>query len=345
MDLIDAVTPPAPVADPCKLGRGPSEHPAKVEARYVKPYDTSIVCACTGKEFAHIPYPPKHRQTSLIRRIADEYVAAPSIIRTLKAQNALPIRFEQNAGQPVDQVNGLLMKKPIKREHRATRAILVLESPWELDEHDSNRTSVLPFIEGVAKYAGDTEVYHANFYDKRSFDKALALLCRSRADNTLVYIAAHGAKGKVAGVKIEELIFAIGALSRASNINGLMIGSCFVGHDTDMMEVFMEGTFMKWCAGYGSSCDWLAGTMIDCAILAQMLELNDEDLADRELLVDCLAGALSPFSRRFVIGGDRNDEGVALEDSIKFVVQPSGRGHRAKEVTDEVLRDYELYQY
>ena len=36
------------------------------------------------------------------------------------------------------------------------RAILVLESPWELDSHDANRSSVLPFVEGVAKLAGNT---------------------------------------------------------------------------------------------------------------------------------------------------------------------------------------------
>lgn len=236
------------------------------------------------------------------------------------------------------------MKQAIKKEHRATRAILVLESPWELDERDSNRTSVMPFIEGVAKYAGDTEVYHANFYDKRSFETALKLLCRSRADNTLVYIAAHGAKGKVAGAKIEDLIFAIGEQSREANISGLMIGSCFVGEDTTMMEVYLEGTYIKWCAGYGSSCEWLSGTMIDCAILAQMLELDEEDFSDRELLIECLAGALSPFSKTFVIGGDKKDHEVVLEDSIKFVVQPAGRGNRAREATEEVLESYDLFQ-
>lgn len=55
------------------------------------------------------------------------------------------------------------------KRHSSNRAILILESPWELDYSDSNRTSVLPFVEGVGKLAGDTEVYHANFYDKNSF--------------------------------------------------------------------------------------------------------------------------------------------------------------------------------
>ncbi len=50
----------------------------------------------------------------------------------------------------------------MKQTHHARRAILVLECPWELDANDSNRTSVLPFVEGIAKLVGDVEVYHAD---------------------------------------------------------------------------------------------------------------------------------------------------------------------------------------
>ena len=91
------------------------------------------------------------------------------------------------------------------RHHYSNRAILILENPWELDEGDCNRTSVLPFVEGIAKLAGDTEVFHANFYDKRSFDRALEILCSARFNNAVIYIAAHGNKGKVGGVKLRSL--------------------------------------------------------------------------------------------------------------------------------------------
>ena len=57
------------------------------------------------------------------------------------------------------------------KKHNSNRAIFVLESPWELDDGDANRTSVLPFVEGIAKMAGDTEVLFANFYDKRSLSR------------------------------------------------------------------------------------------------------------------------------------------------------------------------------
>ncbi|QZV26185.1 hypothetical protein [Pseudomonas aeruginosa] len=160
------------------------------------------------------------------------------------------------------------------RHHYSNRAILILENPWELDEGDCNRTSVLPFVEGIAKLAGDTEVFHANFYDKRSFDRALEILCSARFNNAVIYIAAHGNKGKVGGVKLEDILFAIGDHSKNTNITGIMLGSCFAGTDTDTIEVFMQGTNIKWCVGYSSSCDWLPATMIDCSIMASMLELD-----------------------------------------------------------------------
>lgn len=42
---------------------------------------------------------------------------------------------------------------------KSSNCILVIESPWKLDDHDSNRSSVVPFIQGIARLQGDTEVY------------------------------------------------------------------------------------------------------------------------------------------------------------------------------------------
>jgi hypothetical protein len=39
-------------------------------------------------------------------------------------------------------------------KHTSSNCILVIESPWELDGQDSNRSSVVPFIEGIAKLHG-----------------------------------------------------------------------------------------------------------------------------------------------------------------------------------------------
>lgn len=231
------------------------------------------------------------------------------------------------------------------KNHSSNRAILVLEAPWELDFCDSNRVSVRHFIDGIGKLAGDTEVYHANFYDKSSFKKALECLCKQRFENTIVYIAAHGYKKKINNaVSISDLMFMVGEKSKDYNITGLMLGSCFVGENTTTMQVYLEGTNMAWMSGYSSKSTWLEGTFIDCAILASMLNLDEEDYTNIELIVETLGISISGFSESFCIGEDYEGDKVRLRDSIQFVVQQRGRGHRAKLVTDKVFQVHSLNQ-
>ena len=222
----------------------------------------------------------------------------------------------------------------------ANRAILVLEAPWEMDSEDSNRTSVLPFVEGVAKFAGDTEVYLANFYDKSSFGKALDCLCKTKFLNTIVYIAAHGYEGKVQGIKLLEALSAVASKSKAYNITGVLLGSCYVGENVTTMQACIEDSNLRWCVGYSSSSYWLSGTMIDTAILAKMSQLDDDEFKSRDLIVNYFAEALSPFSLTFPVGKDYEEVQVRLQDSIRFVVQPSGKGKQAKDVTLDVLREH-----
>ena len=225
----------------------------------------------------------------------------------------------------------------MKQAHHARRAILVLECPWELDANDSNRTSVLPFVEGIAKLVGDVEVYHANFYDTRSLKQALKFLCVTRYENALIYIAGHGAGWKIAGVDLRDLMEEVGGHAQRTNISGVVLGSCFVGKHTATLESRLQETKLRWCVGYSSESDWLVGTMIDCSIMGRMIDLEDDDLADRDVMISALASAIEPFSESFIIGNDTRDQPVALGDSIQFVVQPRGQGQRARTVTAEVL--------
>ncbi|MCU8040424.1 hypothetical protein ACRN98_17830 [Shewanella oncorhynchi] len=230
------------------------------------------------------------------------------------------------------------------RHQNATRAILVLEAPWEIDSEDSNRTSVLPFVDGVAKLAGDTEVYLANFYDKSSFGKALDCLCKTKFLNTIVYIAAHGYKDKVQGIKLLDALSAVASKSRAYNITGVLLGSCYVGENVTAMQACIEDSNLRWCVGYSSASYWLSGTMIDTAILAKMSQLDNDDFKSRDLIVEHFAEALSPFSLTFPIGEDYERSQVQLQDSIRFVVQPSGQGKQSKDVSADVFREYKNFQ-
>lgn len=222
-------------------------------------------------------------------------------------------------------------------KHRASRAIFVLESPWELDGSDANRTSVIPFVEGIAKFSGDAEVLHANFYDESSFVQALACLAKNHYKNSVVYLAAHGYKKKIGGIDLAKALLKIGAISKNCNITGVMLGSCFVGGNKETIEVCMQGSNLHWCAGYDSESSWLEGTMIDCSILSKMLLLDGRSFQNRSSLIKNFAQAIAPFSDKFVIGNDCKNEPVTLGDSLKFVIQPTGQGKRANSVTTEVF--------
>lgn len=229
------------------------------------------------------------------------------------------------------------MKKP-----HSSRAILVFESPWGLDDTDANRSSVLPFVEGVAKYAGDTEVFHANFYDEASFDKALDCLCKTRYRNAIVYIAAHGDSKSAGNVNLHALFALVSLKSREYNITGVLLGSCFTGSQSFGLEAGIEQSAIRWCAGYASSVHWLTGTMIDCAILAAASELKPADF-NTDKMIKRFGGAISPFAPTAYIGTDENKKHVALEDSLQFVIQPPGQGHKARNVSAAVFEEQAKY--
>ncbi len=225
----------------------------------------------------------------------------------------------------------------IKRRGSSTNAILVLESPWGLDEKDNNRSSVVPFMQGIAKYTGDTEVFHANFYDKKSFDYALDCITREGFKNTIIYIAAHGYEDKIGNVKVDHILGEVSYISQRQNITGLLFGSCFIGKKTLEMEVYIQESGLRWCMGYASSCNWLEGTMIDAAIIGAMISLENGDFESRGIINSAFANAIAPFADNFIIGPDYSGDKVSIRDSLKFVCQPEGKGHRAKDVTDDVF--------
>ncbi|PWV78258.1 hypothetical protein [Halomonas sp. A11-A] len=221
-------------------------------------------------------------------------------------------------------------------KYHASRAILVLESPWELDDKDANRSSVIPFIEGVAKLTGDTEVHYANFYDERSFQIALDCLCKGELESRIVYIAAHGHQKRVAGVDILKLLSRVADKSRRYHIDGVLLGSCFVGEHTTTMEVCLEESRLRWCIGYSAATYWLDASLIDCAILAAMSRLEHDDFLERDVPIETLAEALQLFDPQALIGEDYGGAAVALKDAMSFVLQLRGRGQRARNVTGQV---------
>lgn len=240
-------------------------------------------------------------------------------------------------------VSSLIEKSHMPRKY-ANRAIIVFESPWELDSADANRSSVLPFIDGVAKLAGDTDVLHANFYDESSLLSAARCLAKSRHRNAIVYVAAHGGDGKVGNVKLPSVFASIQVFAEQCNITGVLIGSCYGGECTATLQAGIEASHLRWCASYASSASWLPGTLVDCAILESMLDLPVTAYKSGDKMIERLAVAISPFSPTYLIGEDGDDKPVALGDSLQLVIQPEGKGHRARNVSADVFNRHAAFQ-
>ncbi len=223
----------------------------------------------------------------------------------------------------------------------ANRAILVLESPWELDDRDANRSSVIPFVEGVAKLTGDTDVHYANFYDKESFKKALECLCKGELDSRIVYIAAHGYGKEIAGIPMLELLLIVARYSKRYRIDGVLIGSCFVGQNSTTMEVCIEESRLRWCIGYTSATNWLDGTLIDCKLLAELSQLEDDDFFEPDTAIEAIQNSLGLFDPLAAIGVDSDEQCVSLRDGMNFVLQLRGKGQRARNITECVWEGYD----
>ncbi len=220
------------------------------------------------------------------------------------------------------------------------RAILVLEGPWNLYNGDTNRSTVLPYVEGIAKGYADVEVYHSRFYDLTSFRKALEALTSIRFENAVIYISAHGNGNAIGGARISKILEAVNECSRRCNITGVMLGSCFSGEDSYILTDLMENSSITWVAGYSTASYWLLGTLIDISIIDSMLNLEDQGFTSEQAITDALGKAVAGFSHRAFIGENRSEKETRLDRSLVFLAQPRGRGQRARSVTQAVLRNW-----
>ena len=125
--------------------------------------------------------------------------------------------------------------------------------------------------------------------------------------------------------------------ARGKGVSGVMLGSCYTGSNTAAIQVCLEGTQLRWAAGYSSTSWWLEGTLIDCSIMSKMLDLDDEDFAEESIIINQLAKAVAPFSEYYCIGENELEDSVTLQDSLRFVAQAIGKGKRAKNVSNKVF--------
>ena len=60
---------------------------------------------------------------------------------------------------------------------------------------------------------------------------------------------------------------------------------------------------------------------------------------------EAFAEAVAPFAPNGIIGTDSEDQSVALSDSLQIVIQPEGRGFRARLSSEDIFERAEGHRY
>ena len=216
-------------------------------------------------------------------------------------------------------------------------ALIILERPWGSHISKNNRASVLPFFHGLQQINGNFDVYHSQFYEKKSFQLALDDMMELEYDQFYIYIACHGKGMRLEGLNLSTAMQTIHDKAQTNNIVGVLIGSCEIGKNVSHFEAYSEGSSIVWQFGYKCSVNWLDGTLLDVKIFDALLNLKPKSFNDRDTVVQAFNEALVEFRPDACIGSDANDEPMSIADSLTLVVQAKGQGQRAKDCSSELF--------
>lgn len=229
-------------------------------------------------------------------------------------------------------------------------AVLILEGPWNLDDSDRNRSTVLPFFEGMAKQFSSVDIVHSRYYDLHSFRAAFDEMASHQYDNAIVYVAGHGDGSRVSGAKVVDILVKCNLGSRKANITGVVLGSCFSAGTqkrslSGTINNMIQDSNIAWIAAYRCAAYWFKSTQIDLSIIHGMLLAGSDAFESRDLISEQLAEAVSSFSPTATVGhsGEACD-GVSIQDGLAFFSQPRGKGQRSREVTADVWEQWDQLQ-
>ena len=229
-------------------------------------------------------------------------------------------------------------------------AILILENIWgDLNDEKSRQPSVLPFFEGLSRLNEHVQIYYMTFTNASSFDDALEHLLTAPQERLFIYVASHGSGARLGNINISNVSSTLGAnvhASRNRDVEGVVFGSCEVGHGSsglDLAAVTWK-TGISWVLVYKNIMDWLPSTLIDLNFFSALMNVEREDLGNRDTIVSHAADALRLFNPKNKIAwsksayNNNHSPDISMSDAIRIFVKPKGTGNVVRDNTAEVLK-------
>lgn len=224
------------------------------------------------------------------------------------------------------------------------KALLVLERPWYSLSENPPQCSVLPFFQSMERLGEPISVYHASFFEREGFRAALNHLMGHSHERAILYVASHGDGVHLAGddgaprIRLETALAEVFAhASIAKNLEGVILGSCFLGMRESAIEGLFAGTRLRWVVAYQAAIEWLPSMLIDMKVVSRMASADDDEFASLEGVSAAFAEALELFNPVAPMAEDLVGDLVGLDGAIRIWARCSGKGkHGVHEITEKV---------
>ena len=213
-------------------------------------------------------------------------------------------------------------------------AVLVLEQPWWELNKDPEQTSVRHFLDGLSRLNG-IPIFYATFYDTSSFDHALKYLMDARkldeVDHLILYVAGHGAGARIGNGQSRSTnlttIFDRVQQYGKDKVAGLILDSCELGAQTEIIERGVKTAKLTWAIGYGISIDWLTSMLINLHLLSIMTRFSPPELRKKKIFENCIQDACGMFNPFLVLDGDigEDEEPFFLSEVLTVIGNSSAR--------------------
>jgi hypothetical protein len=211
------------------------------------------------------------------------------------------------------------------------KTIVVLEHIWNDDPIPHNKDlSVLPYIDGVSRLR-NYELFYGKYVDGTGFNswvKRYKEILQDRNRRIILYLAGHGSHRTLGGKQLNPLLSEIWGAANHLNIEGCILGGCFVGKNIGDIKNWMTESNLTWVIGYQYEIDWLPSTLFDINIISSTLSCRQDTLADRNKLEDLLKNAASLFNPIAEIATDKDSQRKDFTNTVTCVIQPRGPGYK-----------------
>lgn len=190
-------------------------------------------------------------------------------------------------------------------------ALVVLEDLLFQFGDNRGQASVAPFFEGLSRFFDHVRIYRLNFYDAGSFALALEKAMSVTESRIVLYIGAHGSKGRIANANARTIAAQI-AKTAKDKLEGVILSACETGASDETLEKVLEGR-ANWVFGYSNSVHILSSMLLETAVLRQVFGAAPDYIETQQGIVDTFAKGLRCFSPCWHFGDDDMPMSVRLQ--------------------------------